>query len=73
MAKYTATVEQASDGSWSALAVIGDYSFLGDGDTRQAAIDSLCEGIAGEAAYLKSKGQTLPAPTMEVVSIEVAA
>ena len=73
MATFTATLEQAEDGSWTALAVVGNHSILGDGETREAALESLREGLRGEIAYLKSRGETLPISTVETIRIEVAA
>jgi predicted RNase H-like HicB family nuclease len=46
MTKITATVEQAGDGSWTA-SVIGKHIVLGTGDTKEAAIENLREGMAG--------------------------
>jgi predicted RNase H-like HicB family nuclease len=67
MVRLTATLEQASDGSWTALAVIGEHSILGDGDTREEAIESLRKGAEALFEYLKREGQPLPL----LVSIEV--
>jgi predicted RNase H-like HicB family nuclease len=71
MAKFTATVEQAGDGTWSA-AIIGEHTILGAGVTRETALEKLREGLVGEIAYLKSKGEPLPQSSIELVSIEVA-
>lgn len=61
MAKFTATVEQAGDGSWTALAVIGENnSVLGTGDTRGEALEDLRKGIATLIEYLQEKGEPLP-------------
>jgi predicted RNase H-like HicB family nuclease len=54
MAKYTATVEQAGDGSWTA-AIISEHTILGAGSTKEEALENLREGILGEIAH----GQTL--------------
>ncbi len=72
MAKFTAMVEQASDGTWTA-AVVGEHSVLGTGGTRDAALDDLRLGVAGLVAHLKRKGEPVPNSTVEIVSIEVAA
>ncbi len=72
MAKFTATLEQAGDGSWTA-AVIGEHSVLGTGATRDAALVDLRKGIVGLIEYLKSKGKPLPQSSIELVNIEVAA
>ena len=44
MAKFTATVEQAGDGNWTA-ALIGDHMILGAGATKEEAIENLREGL----------------------------
>jgi predicted RNase H-like HicB family nuclease len=69
MVRLTATVEQASDSTFTAVAVIGEHSILGTGDTKEAAIEDLREGAEGLFEYLKSKGQPLP----QLASVEVAA
>jgi predicted RNase H-like HicB family nuclease len=70
-AKFTATVEQAGDGTWTA-AFAGEHTILGTGVSREAALEKLREGLVGEIAYLKSKGEPLPQSSIELVSIEVA-
>jgi predicted RNase H-like HicB family nuclease len=72
MLKFTATVEQAADGTWTA-AVIGEHSILGTGATRELALHDLHQGIAGLIEYLKEKGEPLPQSSVEIVSVEVAA
>ena len=72
MAKFTAIVEQDQDGSWSAC-VVGEHTILGQGDTKEQAIDDLRNGIAGLIEYLKETGQPVPSVSVELVSIEVAA
>jgi predicted RNase H-like HicB family nuclease len=72
MAKFVAMVEQASDATWTA-SVIGEHTVLGTGETKEAAIDDLRDGIVSLQRYLKSKGQTLPEARVEVVEMEVAA
>jgi predicted RNase H-like HicB family nuclease len=72
VAKFTAMVEQANDGSWSAC-VLGEHTVLGQGDTKEEALADLRSGIAGLLEYLKETGQPLPAVSTEIVSIEVAA
>lgn len=72
MAKFTAMVEQANDGSWSAC-VLGEHTVLGQGDTKEEALADLRSGIVGLLEYLKETGQPLPAVSTEIVSIEVAA
>ena len=68
----TAMVEQAGDGTWTA-AVIGEHSVLGTGETRENAVEDLRRGVTGLIEYLKSKGETLPQPSVELVNIEIAA
>jgi predicted RNase H-like HicB family nuclease len=72
MAKFTAMIEQAGDGTWTA-AVVGEHSVLGTGATRDAALDDLRKGVAGLIDYLKSKGEQIPQSSIEFVNIEVAA
>jgi predicted RNase H-like HicB family nuclease len=72
MAKFTAMVEQADDGTWTA-AVVGENSVLGTGDTREDAIEDLRRGLTGLIEYLKAKNEPLPQSSIEVISIEVAA
>ena len=72
MAKFTAMVEQAGDGTWTA-AVVGEHSVLGTGATKDEALDDLRKGVAGLLEYLKAQGEPLPQSSIELVSIEVAA
>ncbi len=72
MATFTATVERAADGTWTA-AVFGEHTVLGTGETRDEALRSVREGLAGTIAYLREQGEALSPPIIEVVSIEVAA
>ena len=72
MVKFTAMVEQASDGTWTA-AVVGEQTVLGTGDTREAALDDLRSGVASLVDHLRRKGEPFPQSTIELVSIEVAA
>jgi len=72
MAKFTAMVEQGDDGSWSAC-VVGEHTVLGQGDTKEAALDDLRRGIESLIEYLKETGQPIPISSMELVSVEVAA
>jgi predicted RNase H-like HicB family nuclease len=69
MVKLTATVERASDGTFTAVAVIGEHTIIGDGNTKEAAIADLREGAEGLFEYLKQEGKPLP----QLVSIEVEA
>lgn len=73
MARFTATVEQSGDGTWTA-ALFGENDIaLGTGATKDEALDDLRKGLAGLIEYLKAKGEPLPQSSVEVVSIEVAA
>jgi len=69
MVTLTATVEQADDGSFTSLAVIGEHSILGTGDTKETAIADLREGAKALFEYLEQTGQPLP----QLVNVEVAA
>jgi predicted RNase H-like HicB family nuclease len=72
MAQFTAMVEQAEDGSWSACS-IGEHTVLGQGATREEALSDLRRGIAGLIAHLRETGQPIPSVSTELVNIEVAA
>lgn len=73
MAKFTATVEQAGDGTWTA-ALFGEKDMvLGTGDTREEAIEDLRKGLTGLIEYRKGKGEPLPYSSIELISIEVVA
>jgi predicted RNase H-like HicB family nuclease len=71
--KVTATVEKASDGTFTAVAAIGEHTIIGDGDTRDEALSSLRSGVSSLVEYLKSEGEPLLRSSIELVSIEVAA
>lgn len=66
--QITATVERAEDGSWTACAHVGDHLILGDGDTQEAAVGSLQDGLRSWVDYLKEKGKSSP----QMVTLEVA-
>ena len=51
-----ATVEQAIDDTWTAV-VIGEHTVLGNGETREAALDNLQQGIDRLVEYLKDTGR----------------
>lgn len=73
MAKFFATVEQAEDGSWTA-AILGEKDLvLGDGATKDEALEDLRNGLAGLIEYLKARGEPLPQSSIEIVTVEVAA
>ena len=72
MARFTATVEQAGDGTWTA-AMIGEHTVLGTGATKDEALDDLRKGVSGLIEHLKMKGIDLQPSSVEIVSIEVAA
>lgn len=67
--KLTATIEQAQDGTYTTLAVVGEHTIIGTGATREEAVASLQSGARGLVEYLKSEGRSLP----QVVSVEIAA
>jgi predicted RNase H-like HicB family nuclease len=72
MAKFTAIVEQAEDGSWSAYTVSPTIA-TGTGATKEAALADLKTGMAFWLEYMKDTAQQVPAGSAEVVSFEVAA
>jgi len=68
MVTLTGTVERApEDGTYTAIAVIGEHTILGDGYTKDEAIEDLRRGAIVFFEYLKSKNQSLP----EIVTIDV--
>ena len=71
--KVNARLERAGDGSWTASMMDGDNIVLGTGETREEALTDLRHGIELLVESLRSKGKSLPEPSIEVVSIEVAA
>lgn len=71
--KLTATLERASDGTFTAVAAIGEHTIIGDGNTRDEALRSLRDGVSSLIEYLKSEGKSLPESSIELLSIEVAA
>lgn len=72
MAKYTAVLEQGDDGSWSAYTLAPTVA-IGVGDSKQSALEDLQSGMTLWLDHMKQTGQTVSVPTMEVVSIEIAA
>jgi predicted RNase H-like HicB family nuclease len=72
MAKFTAMVEQAVDGTWTA-AVVGEHSVLGTRGSRDEALEDLRKGVAGLVEYLKHKGEAILQSSIEWVNIEVPA
>jgi predicted RNase H-like HicB family nuclease len=73
MIRLTATVEGSDDGTFTAVAAIGEHTIIGDGHTRDEALNSLRSGISGLIDYLKSEGRPLPQSSIELVNIEVPA
>ena len=57
--KFTATVEQAGEGSWTA-AIIGEHTVLGTGATREEALSDLRRGVVTLIEFLKQQGEPLP-------------
>jgi predicted RNase H-like HicB family nuclease len=72
MASFPAMVERGNDGTWTAC-IVGGLTVLGQGSTKDDALADLREGIAGVIEYLKETGQSVPAPSVELVNVEVAA
>jgi len=72
MVKFTAMVEQAGDGTWTA-AVVGKHSVLGTGATKEEALGDLRRGVVTLIEFLKEKGEPFPESSIELVSIEIAA
>ena len=64
IAKFTAMVEQAGDGTWTA-AIVGEHSVLGTGASREEALEDLRKGVTGLAEYLKRKGEAIPKSSIE--------
>lgn len=67
--RLTATIEQGSDGTFTAVSVVGEHTIIGEGDTGVEAIENLREGAVALFTHLKSEGKPLP----EIVGVEVAA
>lgn len=65
----TATIERAEDGSYTATAVVGEHTVIGDGETRDEAVSSLRAGAIALVEHLKAEGKPLP----QLVTVEVAA
>ncbi len=72
MAKFTAILEQADDGSWSAYTVTPSL-VVGCGDSKDAALDDLRMAMLFWLGYMKDTGQVVPTVSTELVSFEVAA
>ncbi len=71
-AKFTAILEQAQDGSWSAYTLTPSL-VVGSGENRDAALEDLRRAMTFWLSYMKETGQTIPAVSAELVSFEVAA
>jgi predicted RNase H-like HicB family nuclease len=73
MAKFTATVEQAGDGNWTA-ALFGEKDIvLGIAATKEEALEDLRRGLVGLIEHLKGQGKSLQPSPIEIVTIEVVA
>ncbi len=72
MAKFTAIVERADDGTWSAYTLSPTLT-AGTGDTRESAVSDLRTAMTFWLEYMKDTGQIVPAETSEVITFEVAA
>lgn len=66
MAKYAATIEKTNDGFTAA--VVGQYSAVGFGPTREEAISDLQSHLRGLIAHL---GQRPEGSLPEVATVEV--
>jgi predicted RNase H-like HicB family nuclease len=72
MAQYTAVLEQADDGSWSAYALTPTVA-IGVGDSKLSALEYLQSGLTLWLDHRKQTGQTVPVPTAQYVSLEIVA
>ena len=72
MAKFTAILEQADDGSWSAYTLTPSL-VVGSGESKDAALEDLRGAMIFWLGYMKETGQAVPAVSTELVSFEVAA
>ncbi len=72
MAKFTAILEQAEDGTWSAHTLSPEI-VAGTGETREAALGDLRAAMSFWLDYMKDTGQTVRPQTTEIVTFEVAA
>jgi predicted RNase H-like HicB family nuclease len=71
MAKFTAVVEQAEDGTWTAYTV-GPTAASGTGLTREEALLDLERGMAFWLGHLRETGQAIPQSSAELVTFEAA-
>jgi predicted RNase H-like HicB family nuclease len=72
MANYTATFEQAEDGTW------GGYSpdlpvILVNGGTLEEVQENARTGLEFWIEDMKEQGLDIPAPTVQAMAVEVAA
>jgi predicted RNase H-like HicB family nuclease len=58
-AATAATIEQAEDGSWTASAHVNEHLVLGDGDTKEEAIEDVRKGLESLVEYLNT-GENSP-------------
>ena len=72
MAKFTAVLEAADDGSWSAY-MLGESLVVGTGKSRDAALEDLREATRFWLEYMRESGQPVSSNSTEVVTFEVAA
>ncbi len=72
MAKFTAILERAEDGSWSAYMVTPSL-VVGCVESKEAALEDLRGAMAFWLSYMKDTGQAIPVVSAELVSFEVAA
>ena len=72
MAKFTAVLESAEDGTWSAY-TLAPSLVIGSGNSRDAALDDLRLAMTLWLDHMKQTGQPIPPTSSELVSFEVAA
>lgn len=72
MVKYTAVLEQADDGSWSAY-TLSPSLVIGVGSSREEAIEDLRTAMSFWLNHMKESGQQVPHGSMELITFEVAA
>lgn len=81
MAKRTAMVEQAWDGTWTAMIIADDALVLGTGHTRREAVTDLRQGIDGTREYLTENRRTCtryvfstaqPGSDLLIISVEAS-
>lgn len=72
MAQFTAVLEQGDDSTWSAY-TLSPSLVIGTGQTKSEALADLQVAMAFWLEFMKETGQTIPVPSTELVTFEVAA